>query len=184
MKQAYSRYIAYNMCQDDEICCLLDGDDWIYDDNVLNILNEKYIEHNLLISYGQFYYYENNRLKNLSGFGKYKEDEQKNINFNYRNKWLSQHLRTCETSLLKTIPESYLKFNGDWLKCCTDKAEMWWVLEKSNGRHMNVGSPTYVYNKDNSLQYDNSYYNVEKDLEWKKYREDVEYYLKNYKHTI
>ena len=182
MKQAYSRYIAYNMCQDDEICCLLDGDDWIYDDNVLNVLNEKYIEHNLLISYGQFYYFENDTLNNLSGFGIYKEDEKKNINFNYRNKWITQHLRTCETSLLKTIPESYLKFNGDWLKCCTDKAEMWWVLERSNGRHMNIGSPTYVYNKDNSVQHDNSYYNMEKDLEWKKYREGVEYYLRNYKH--
>jgi glycosyltransferase involved in cell wall biosynthesis/GR25 family glycosyltransferase involved in LPS biosynthesis len=183
MKQTYSRYIAYNMCQDDEVCCLLDGDDWLYNDNVLTTLNKKYIEHNLLISYGQFYYYENDTLQKLSGFKKYKEEDIKNINFNYRNEWITQHLRTCEASLLKTIPESYLKYNGEWLKCCSDIAEMWWVLERSNGRHMNVGVPLYVYNKDNSLQYDNSYYNMEKDLEWKKYREDVEYYLRNYKHT-
>jgi glycosyltransferase involved in cell wall biosynthesis len=184
MKQTYSRYIAYNMCQDDEVCCLLDGDDWLYDDNVLTILNEKYIEHNLLISYGQFYYYENDTLQKLSGFKKYNEEDIKNINFNYRNQWITQHLRTCESSLLKTIPESYLKYNGEWLQCCSDIAEMWWVLERSSGRHMNIGSPTYVYNKDNSLQYDNSYYNMEKDLEWKKYREDVECYLTNYKHII
>ena len=34
MKQAYSRYIAFKLCDDDEICCLLDGDDWLYDENV------------------------------------------------------------------------------------------------------------------------------------------------------
>jgi glycosyltransferase involved in cell wall biosynthesis len=184
MKQAYSRYIAYNMCQNDEICCLLDGDDWLYNNNVLNVLNKNYVEHNLLVSYGQFYYYEKNKIQNLSGHGRYKEEEIKNSNFNYRNVWITQHLRTCETSLLKTIPESYLKFNGEWLQCCTDKAEMWWVLEKAKGRHRNIGSPTYVYNKDNSLQYDNSYYNKDKELKWKKYREDVENYLKNYKQKI
>ena len=35
MKQAYSRYIAFKECHDDEICCLLDGDDWL-----LKILNK------------------------------------------------------------------------------------------------------------------------------------------------
>ena len=29
--QSYSRYIAYQTCDDDEICILLDGDDWLAD---------------------------------------------------------------------------------------------------------------------------------------------------------
>jgi len=181
MKQAYSRYIAYNMCSDDEICCLLDGDDWLYNNNVLNILNENYIKYNLLVSYGQFYFYENTKLQTLSGQESYKDTDIKKKNFNYRTNFITQHLRTSQASLLKTIPESYLKFKGEWLQCCTDAAEMWWVLERAEGRHRNIGYPTVVYNKDNSINYNNSFYNRNKDLKWKKYYEDVTYYLKNYK---
>lgn len=181
MYQAYSRYKAYNMCKDNEICCFLDGDDWLYDDNVLNTLNDKYNEHNLLVSYGKFYIFHNNKITILRGDMKYTDDEMLDKNFNYRNKWITQHLRTCEASLIKTITQDYLKFNDEWLKCCSDKAEMWWVLEKANGRHMNIDIPLYVYNKDNSLLYENSYYNIDKNAVWKKYKDDVDNYLKNYK---
>lgn len=57
---------------------------------------------------------------------------------------------------------------------------MLWVLERSEGRHMNSGFPTLVYNKDSSLLYDNSYYNIDKSEYWKKYRVDVERYLRMY----
>jgi glycosyltransferase involved in cell wall biosynthesis len=178
-KQAFSRYIAYNMCQDDEICCMLDGDDALVDDkNLLYKLNDLYLKHNLLITYGNFYYKENNILS-LSGTGKYSEVDIK-LN-QYRKKWVTQHMRTCEARLLKTIPKNYLKYNNSWIKCCTDCAEMWWVLELSDGRHMNTNFPTYIYNKDASLTYENSYYNTEKSLKWKKYRDNVLNYLVNYK---
>uniref|UniRef100_A0A6C0ESM2 Glycosyltransferase 2-like domain-containing protein n=1 Tax=viral metagenome TaxID=1070528 RepID=A0A6C0ESM2_9ZZZZ len=182
MKQAYSRYIGYNMCQDDEICCMLDGDDWLFDENVLIKLNEIYKRENLLVSYGNFYYFQENKITNLSGFQEYTKEEIKQNK--YRHKWISQHLRTCEASLLKTIPKSYLKYENEWLKCSTDIAEMWWVLEISQGRHANVQFPTYVYNKDASLTYENSFYNKDKHIYWRIYRENVSIYLKNYKHVI
>lgn len=182
MKQTYSRFIGYNMCQEDEICCMLDGDDWLYDENVLTKLNESYKSMNLLISYGKFYYYFENKIQNLSGFKSYTNEEIKNNN--YRNKWVSQHLRTCQASLLQTIPKSYLKPNNEWLKCCSDLAEMWWVLELSEGRHANVNYPTYVYNKDASLTYENSFYNIDKSKTWETYRNYVTHYLKNYKHVV
>ena len=31
MKQAYNRFHAYKLCNDYEIICFLDGDDWLYD---------------------------------------------------------------------------------------------------------------------------------------------------------
>ena len=172
--QTYSRYIGYNMCQDDEICCMLDGDDWLFDESVLTKLNKSYIDMNLLISYGQFYYFYNNEISTLSGTYEYSKDE---IKYNiYRNKWVTQHLRTCEASLLKTIPQSYLQIDNTWLKCCSDMAEMYWVLELSNGRHKNVGYPTYIYNKDASLMNENSYYNTN-NIEWNNYRKKVINYL-------
>jgi hypothetical protein len=181
MKQTYSRYIAYNMCQPDEICCMLDGDDWLLNEDVLSKLNNSYLNEKLLVSYGQFYYYENDKLGDLSGYYSYSDEEIQNNN--YREKWISQHLRTCEASLLHTIPKNYLKFNNEWIKCCSDLAEMWWVLEKSNGRHANIGYPVYVYNKDASMTYDNSYFNKNKNIVWGLYREGVEKYLKEYKHN-
>ena len=180
-KQAHSRMLAYKECQDDEICCMLDGDDALFDDKMLLYkLNKMYIDNNLLISYGQFYYVDNYVLENLSGRLSYTEEDIKNND--YRDKWVTQHLRTCEASLLKQIPEEYMKFQGEWLKCCTDVAEMWWVLEKSEGRHMNVGFPTCYYNKTASIQSNFSYYNKDnkKNKKEKKYREDVMYYLRTY----
>ena len=179
MKQTYSRYIAYNMCQPDEICCMLDGDDWLLNEDVLINLNNSYLNEKLLVSYGQFYYYENDKIANLSGYYSYSDEEIQNNN--YRDRWVSQHLRTCEASLLHTIPKNYLKFNNEWIKCCSDLAEMWWVLEKSQGRHANVGYPVYVYNKDASMTYENSYFNKNKNIVWGLYREGVIKYLKEYK---
>lgn len=184
MRQSYCRFMASKLCFNDEICCMLDGDDWLVDDcNILSKLNNLYKTHNLLMSYGQFFYYtgENDNMK-LSGTSKYTKQEISNTK--YRHKWITQHLRTVEASLLKTIPEKYLKINGEWLNCCTDLAEMYWCLELSQGRHMNVGFPTVVYNKQASLRYNNSYYNKDKDENEKIYRDNVESYLKNYKDTV
>ena len=182
MRQSYSRFIGAQLCQDDEICCLLDGDDWLVDNkDLLNKLNKLYIENNLNMSYGQFYYFEGDETNmNLSGVKEYTSEEISNNN--YRNKWVTQHLRTMKASLFKSIPEDYLKYNGEWLRCCTDMAEMYWCLEISEGKHMNTGFPTVVYNKEASKRYTNSYYNQDKHLEEKKYRENVEKYLKTYKH--
>ena len=181
MKQAYTRYIMYNMCQDDEICCMLDGDDWLFDENVLTKLNDLYKANNLLISYGQFYYYYNDKIQRLSGLKTYNIDTIMRLYYRkHPDIVVTQHLRTCNAKLLKTIPIDYIKFNGEFLECCSDIAEMLWVLERSEGRHMNAGFPTLVYNKDSSLLHDNSYYNIDKSEYWKKYRVDVERYLRMY----
>ena len=180
MMQTYNRYVMYNMCQDDEICCMLDGDDWLVDSDVLTKLNNLYNANDLLISYGQFYYYFDDKIQNLSGIQKYNIDTIMSLTYRKHPLFVSQHLRTCCAKLLKTIPLDYLKFNGDFLKCCSDKAEMLWVLERSEGRHMNTGFPTLIYNKTSSMLHDNSYYNIDKDSNWKQYRIDVEKYLESY----
>ena len=157
--QAYNRYIAYSECNDEEICVMLDGDDWLAHNNVLHVLNEEYQKHNLLVSYGQFSYFENGRIGITSG--KYTFPPEVIKNGSYRQyQWISQHLRTCSASIIKNIPIVHLKDQyGKWLTRCTDMAEMFYALENSGGRHKNIGSALYIYNKDNSLHYPNSYYN-------------------------
>lgn len=168
--QAYSRYIAYNQCSDNEICVLLDGDDWLYDETVLSILNKFYNNYDLNLSYGSYVKFFKNKIQQKI----YGTDEfpQYIVNGNLysKYKWISCHLRTVRAQLLKSIPDNYLKdYDNNWLKVSTDLAEMLWVLKKSNGKHMNIKIPLYVYNVDNSLVYDTSYYNHK--LE--KYRDGV-----------
>ena len=45
------------------------------------------------------------------------------------------------------------------MDCCTDCAEMHSACEFSNGKTSQINQPLYVYNKDNSILYSNSYYN-------------------------
>ena len=60
----------------------------------------------------------------------------------------------------KSIPEKYFKYKDEWLDICTDVAEMNCVSElcKEN-KIISIDEVLYVYNKDNSLKYKNSWYN-------------------------
>ena len=182
MYQAYSRYTAYNhaSCRMDEIGILLDGDDWLHHERVLQVLNDKYREHDLLVSYGQFFYFDEGKIQSMSGIDEYPDDVKQRGAYREYPRWIAQHLRTAEISLLKQIPEYYLKHQGEWIRCCTDIAEMMLLLELSNGKSMNIGEPLVVYNRQNSKQYVNSYYNVDKHKQEKLYRESLlKKYLRN-----
>lgn len=177
--QAFSRYAAYNhaSCRMDEIGVLLDGDDWLHHGRVLQVLNAKYRAHDLRVSYGQFFYFDNGQIQSMSGIDEYPDDVTRRSAYREHPRWIAQHLRTAEVSLLKQIPENYLKHQGEWIRCCTDIAEMMLLLELSNGKHMNIGEPLVVYNRQNSKQHANSYYNVDKSAHEKEYRESM---LKKY----
>lgn len=178
MKQAYSRYIAFQMCEDDEICCLLDGDDWLHDVDVLRKLNDLYNSKDILVTYGGMCNYQNGKQSTMQRVPDYNKREIDNKM--YRNShWRCYPLRTGYASLFKSCPIEQLKdHNGEWLKCSTDMAIMYHVLEQSNGKHMKIDFPTYVYNVDNSKKYDNSFYT--KDDTWKEYRKLVDKRLKGF----
>lgn len=180
--QAFGRWTAYQSCDDDEICVLLDGDDWLYDNYVLHNLNNLYLQKNVMITYGHFHLLEHGKLKLIN-----KLDFPKDIikNKSYRKyDWISQHMRTSQASLLKTIPLNYIKdHNDEYIKCVSDFAEMFWILEKSNGKHCMNNFNCYVYNKDASLKYDNSYYNRNKFVEWNNYRTILENKYRHFNDT-
>ena len=162
MKQAYSRYRAYKYCDDDEIICFLDGDDWLYDNNVLDRLNKEY-QDDIKLTYGSYYKYENQKYSKLI---KAKSYDNKTISHNLYRKvkgWYGIPLRTGYASLYKCIPESYLlDNNGNWMSACTDVAEFLWGIEKSNGKFKLITWATYVYNIDASKRFTNSMYNLDK----------------------
>ena len=163
MKQAYSRYQCYKYCDDDDIICFLDGDDWIYDNDVLAKLNEEYND-DILITYGSYYKFENNKLSNLIKANKYKN---RIINFgSYRDSkgWYGIPLRTGYAKIYKQMPESYMYDNaGNWMSACTDVAEFLWAIERSFKKFKVIEYPTYVYNIDASKRFKNSMYNLSKE---------------------
>lgn len=177
--QGYGRWISFHHCDDEEICVLLDGDDWLYDNNVLVKLNQLYKNNDIKVSYGGMVYYMNDN--NLKIIKSKSYPDEIILNSDYQNyTWCTTHLRTGLAKLFKTIPLNYLKIDGEYIKCCTDWAEMFWVLNKSEGKHLPNNFIGCVYNKKASLGYDNSYYNKDKNVEWLKYRNKVELKYKNY----
>jgi GR25 family glycosyltransferase involved in LPS biosynthesis len=88
----------------------------------------------------------------------YSNEEIKEKKIRYCEKWHFKHLKTGYGILFKSIPKSYLQKDNVWLSRCTDCAEMYSVSELSNGKISQISEPLYVYNKDNSILYDTSYY--------------------------
>jgi GR25 family glycosyltransferase involved in LPS biosynthesis len=168
-RQAFARYIGFHKSFDDEICINLDGDDWLYDEFVLENLNNHYTKNNILVSYGSYYVYDstcNNQGKSMGipynniliGTLQISSDIKKDNM--YRNgPWQSVHLRSAYAKLFKSIElRHFIDHEGKFFKMCTDYSEMYPVLEMSNMRNLNICKPMLVYNKYNSELYDTSYY--------------------------
>lgn len=153
---AASRYFAYQQCENDEICCMLDGDDWLYDKNVLETVANFYKE-GYNYTYGSYYSYINGKIDNWL-----QPKPVNDINYDRKNsKWFCQHLRTFRAYLIKDIPISYLQINQEWIKCGTDTAESLYILENPKTKSLKIEKPLYVYNRDNSIRYSLSYYRSE-----------------------
>ena len=162
MKQAYSRYQCYKYCDDQDIICFLDGDDWLYDNYVLEKLNNEYNE-DIKITYGSYYKFENNKLTNFVKAVKYKDKVIDFGSYRERKGWFGIPLRTGYAKIYKEMPESYLyDSDGNWMSACTDVAEFLWAIEKSLRKFKVIEYPTYVYNIDASKRFENSTFNLSK----------------------
>lgn len=160
MIQSYSRYIAYQMCDDNDICILLDGDDWLLDSNVLKFLNEFYLKHGLEATYQSYKSYINGNIQTLKSFIPYSKQVLDNRLFR-SSTWLAYHLRTCQAKFIKQI--SFFDFIdnlGNFITSSTDIVESSCFLELIDpSRHRSSGQYLMVYNRDNSSKYKNSYFN-------------------------
>lgn len=141
MYQTYNRYMAYHLCDNQDICCMVDGDDWLLHKDVLTILDQVYSNEDILSTFGQFMVSDQ-----VHGCLDYPIDIKKRRAYR-QYPFLAYHLRTGYGYLFKAIPRKYLQLNGEWLNRCSDVAEMLCVLELSGAKTKNVGQPLYVYNR-------------------------------------
>ena len=109
---AYSRYRAYKDCADDEICVLLDGDDWLTRDDSLSIVAKVYREQpDTLATFGSM---QGEKWQYNAWRHPYKRAVQ-HIYF--------PHLRTVKARILKAVPSKYLQdTDGRWFTVYTDVA--------------------------------------------------------------
>lgn len=158
MKQAFSKYTAYQMVGDNEIVCVLDGDDWLKHDKVLNILNQYYENDKYHIVTSNFDIYENDKLYKNYTKKKYNNYVISQTQFRYVN-YSFGHLKTGLGIYFKSIPENRFKYNDKWLDRCTDVTEMVCVSELCKKNKLKqIDDVLYVYNKENSKKYENSFY--------------------------
>ena len=160
--QAYNRYSAYHMCNDNEICVMLDGDDWLCSNYVLDYVNIFMNIYDVDITYGTFRQFSNNKIGSL-GWNP-KDYSLKTItNKSYRKDvWRATHLRVLKAEYLKQInPFDFIMENNEFIISSTDMVESFACLELSNGKHKKIEECLVIYNKDNSLLYPSSYFNKE-----------------------
>jgi len=170
LHQSYGKYTAYQLVNDLEVVCILDGDDWLADDNVLATLKEYYTKDYMVIT-SNYNIHKNGDIVSSRIASKYTSDELKNIR--RMDKWLFKHLKTGYGILFKSISEEYLKRNDKWLTMATDVAEMTCVTEFSNANVLCVDDIFYTYNYDNSILYPSSYYNSKDAIERKLTHEHI-----------
>ena len=171
--QAFNRYRAYNMCEDDEICIMLDGDDWLSSKYVLSYLNKFMLYYDVDMTYGKFEMYFKGKITPFNMPGDFSPGVIEKCNYR-SDSWRSCHLRTMKASLLKQIrPTDLFDEDGEIIICSTDMVESFACLELSNGRHKINTEVTMVYNKDNSINFaSTSHYsdtNKEKKVATQKY---------------
>ena len=159
MKQAFSKYTAYQLLGNDEIGVVLDGDDWLSNNLVLTILNNFYNQKNCLMAYSGSKLFRDNRIIKHFYPVEYSKEIKEHNNYRSSGQFYFSHLRTGKGILFKQIPKSYMQMNDKWLDRVTDWADMFCIAELAGNRVEAIPELLHIYNVENSKLYENSFYN-------------------------
>ena len=127
---------------------IVDGDDYLYSGDVLNILKERYIKTNCLITYGSHI-----SSKGIQG-KKYPRLIRK---FNLYRKyfWYATHLKTFRHDLwLALNPQDLTNKSNEYFSVASDLAIMFPMLEMAGNRQEFISEILYAYNDNNPINDD------------------------------
>ncbi len=144
-------YKTVHMCDSHAIIVILDGDDFLIDNNVLKYLADVYQDRDVWMTYGQYLYYYPYNQRTIKGEAdKVPHDIIKNNSFReYR--WVTSHLRTFYAGLFQKIKKEDLCYNGEFFTMATDLAAMFPMLEMAGKHSKFISKPLYLYNIENPL---------------------------------
>ena len=124
---------------------LIDGDDYLYSGDVLDILYEKYSNTNCLITYGSHLY-------SKGIWGKKYPRIVREFNLYRKYFWYASHLKTFRHDLWLSINQNdLLDKNGQYFSVASDLALMFPMLEMAGNRQEFVKDLLYVYNDQNPI---------------------------------
>jgi len=157
-ERRHSVYNAYKMLHectenDDAVVLNLDGDDWLFNDNVLAHLSKIYRQNpNCLLTYGECLLWGGEEYSRSSHLIK----EYTNIPYPKRiirksayrlEPFYPLHPRTWKVWVFKKIEKAdFLRPDGSWLEFAEDQAMFLPMLEMANGRFQVIKKPLYAYN--------------------------------------
>ncbi len=129
---------------DEDILVTVDGDDKLYDNNVLSYLNEVYQDEEIYMTYGQYV----PTSKTYSNLCAPIADTR---SYRKSGMWVASHLRTVKRKLFEKIDKNDLKdSNGDYYKMAGDAAYLYPIIEMSGQKHMKfINTILYIYNDQN-----------------------------------
>jgi len=137
---------------DEDVLITLDGDDWLYNEFVLQDLNDIYNEKLCQITYGKYVEYPSGTVSNY--VSKYSDNIIKNNLFR-NDLWKATHLRTFKYKLWKNIDQKdFLDEDKNYLDVTWDMAFMFPMLEMAGRKQECIDKILYVYNRDNPLSDD------------------------------
>ena len=124
---------------------LVDGDDYLYSEDVLNILKEKYIQTNCLITYGS-------HMSSKGVQGKQYPRLIREFNLFRKYFWYGSHLRTFRHDLwLAVNPQDLLNKKQQYFSVAWDLAIMLPMLEMAGERQEFISEVLYAYNDNNPI---------------------------------
>ena len=141
-------YEACHKCSNDEIICLVDGDDWLASNDVLDIL-ESYYNNGAWLTYGQFIHHPSAKLGLCSEYSKEELISQKTRSL----PWRCSHLKTFYAGLFKKIKKEDLVYDDQFITSATDLAIMFPMLDMATTNVRYIPEILYVYNNQNPLSH-------------------------------
>ena len=146
----YIEYIRHFFPNDNDIIVHLDGDDWLYDENVLERLNTLYNEKDYWMTYGKFVCWDGSG--SVTGSfpqGSAYDDFVHRHKMYRRDAWRASHLRTYKYFLWNSIDREDLKsrFDNEYFWHASDLAWAYPALEMCPKDKIGVVDfETHVYN--------------------------------------
>ncbi|MDN3504660.1 MAG: glycosyltransferase family 2 protein [Rhabdochlamydiaceae bacterium] len=136
---------AVNLCNNEEIVVMLDGDDTFIGPNVLTTLNQYYNHSDTWITYGRC-------IENTTGnFGFSKPISHLILKAGSikRKAWMVSHPFTFYAGLFKKIKLEDFSYKGKFLPTATDVAAMLPMIEMARLHTFFINEPLYEYNLEN-----------------------------------
>ena len=124
---------------------IVDGDDYLYSSDVLNILEEKYKQTNCLITYGS-------HISSKGVQGKKYPRIIRKFNLFRKYFWYASHLKTFRHDLWLAInPKDLINKNQQYFSVAWDLAMMFPMLEMAGKRQEFISEILYFYNDSNPI---------------------------------